>query len=239
MRLLSRFPPARRAPVSPIVPRLLLVAALVGGSFMALAKGTDRPTIPSAERQALMALYAHTGGDQWSQRAGWLGAAGTECAWYGVQCDAGQRHVVGLALANNQLRGRLPRLAALSQLQSLSVALNRLDGALPPLDELRELRVLKAHNNLLSGPLPSLRGLAQLEQLNLANNRISGYLPPLVGLAQLRVFDVSNNLLSGGVPGLTGLDKLQRFDASFNRLQLASSQLHSRTLLVELEGNLH
>jgi hypothetical protein len=40
--------------------------------------------IPAAERQALVDLYNSTGGASWTNRAGWNGAAGTECSWTGV-----------------------------------------------------------------------------------------------------------------------------------------------------------
>ena len=216
---------------------LALSVALSGFVLVALASGTAMPTVPVAERQALLDLHERTRGGLWTVRTGWLGAAGTECDWHGVRCDAERRHVIGLDLANNQLRGQLPRLDGLAQLRTLNVALNHLDGPLPPLYALPELRELAAHNNLLRGPLPALRHLSRLERVRLANNRIDGPLPELNGLAALREFDVSNNLLHGTVPPMAGLDSLRRFDASFNRLRLAHGQAPSRVMTVDMEGN--
>jgi len=49
-----------------------------------------RGAIPAAERIALMDLYNSTNGPNWANKTNWLGAAGTECAWYGVTCDGTQ-----------------------------------------------------------------------------------------------------------------------------------------------------
>ena len=43
--------------------------------------------IPTAERDALVALYNATGGDGWHDNSGWLGNAGSECSWSGIWCD--------------------------------------------------------------------------------------------------------------------------------------------------------
>lgn len=87
--------------------------------------GQDQP-IPESERRVLNAIYEQTGGDQWTQRAGWGGPRGTECDWYGVTCQpkyAGTElieHVAGLALQENNLRGVFPDSALdLSHLHSV------------------------------------------------------------------------------------------------------------------------
>ena len=204
----------------------LLSAAAMASALVACGTATEaEPGIPAAERQALIRLHERTLGPQWTEQAGWLGAAGSECDWHGVRCDAARRHVVGLNLANNQLRGRLPSLDGLTQLRVLNVALNHLDGPLPSLRGLPALRELKAHNNLLQGPLPSWRHLSQLERVVLANNRIDGPVPPFTGLTALREVDLSNNRLGGAVPSTMGLPLLKRFDVSFNRLQDAPEQV--------------
>jgi len=47
--------------------------------------------IPTAEREALIALYNATNGSGWTDNSGWVtGTAGTECTWYGVTCVADQ-----------------------------------------------------------------------------------------------------------------------------------------------------
>ena len=188
---------------------LLLAAAIAAGGAQA--------AVPASERQALLALFEATSGSQWTERAGWRGPAGSECQWTGVRCDEQQRHVVGLRLSNNQLRGRLPYLGALRQLRELTVSLNHLHGPLPSLRGLTQLRVLKANNNLLDGPVPALDATPRLERLVLANNRLSGAMPTYRGHLALREVDISNNLLNGPLPLLAGLPQIRRFDASFNR----------------------
>ena len=211
--------------------RALLVAAA------ALAATCAQAAIPATERQALLTLYRSTQGDQWTVRTGWLGPAGSECSWTGVTCDAAGQHVVAVKLINNQLRGTLPALGALRELQVLNVALNHLRGPLPSLRGLGQLRVLKANNNLLSGPLPQLNAAPRLERLQLANNALSGSLRHGASQQALRVVDVSNNQFSGPMPSLADMPQLRRFDASFNRLSGAAPTGHHPDAVLELEGN--
>lgn len=222
-------PPARSSATRHL--RRLLCGGFLCGSALAALAGQG---IAPGERQALLDLYARTGGEQWTVSTGWGGPVGSECQWYGVRCDDARQHVIGLHLPNNQLRGALPRLGGLPHLQTLTVSLNHLRGTLPLLAELPALRELKVNNNALVGPLPELRRLTQLERVVLANNRFDGYLPPLAGLTQLREFDASNNQLSGLVPRLRGLERLRRFDVSFNRLQGVHEALPA---LADVEGN--
>ena len=214
----SSCAPGRRPPGAHRAVCRVLAAAL-GTAALTLGAAPAGAAIPATERQALLRLHARTQGLQWTQQGGWLGPVGSECDWYGVRCDAARRHVVGLALANNQLRGRLPSLNGLNQLRVLSLGLNYLEGPLPSLRGLSALRELTAHNNALQGPIPALAHLRQLERVVLANNGIDGRLPSLRGLSALREFDVSNNRLRGPVPPTAGLAQLSSFDVSFNRLQ--------------------
>jgi hypothetical protein len=68
--------------------------------------------VPESERAALIALFEATGGEQWKHKAGWLGPAGTERNWHGVDCDSkyneSTTNLIGLDLYENNLRGSLP-----------------------------------------------------------------------------------------------------------------------------------
>jgi hypothetical protein len=67
--------------------------------------------ISAQERQALVALYEATDGNHWKNHAGWLGPTGSECSWYGVDCDPGTSEyatVHDLELSENNLHGRIP-----------------------------------------------------------------------------------------------------------------------------------
>ena len=48
--------------------------------------------IPTVEREALIALYNSTNGANWTNNSDWLGSAGTECDWYGIDCSGGKVH---------------------------------------------------------------------------------------------------------------------------------------------------
>jgi hypothetical protein len=101
--------------------------------FMNLARQGD---VPPQERQALLELFAATGGERWSNRDGW-GTEQSLCGWYGVRCDfpggdANRPVVAGLSLSSNNLVGTLPAsLAELRHLRSLSVSGNHLSGMVP------------------------------------------------------------------------------------------------------------
>src|SRR5690606_28127612 len=67
----------------------------------------DYTSALQAQRDALIAFYNSTGGDDWNTNTGWLGAQGTECTWYGVSCFG--PYVVELAFGNyNNIDGPLP-----------------------------------------------------------------------------------------------------------------------------------
>ena len=65
---------------------LTAVSLLLIGLTMS---GTAYSQVPVWEREALIAIYNATGGDNWSNNTGWNGAAGTECDWAGVTCSSG------------------------------------------------------------------------------------------------------------------------------------------------------
>ena len=111
---------------------MLIVLVLIA-FFMNQVRQGD---VPPQERRVLMELFAATGGDRWSNRAGW-GAEKSACDWYGVRCDfpdgdANRPVVAGLRLSSNDLEGTLPAsLAELRHLRSLSISGNQLSGMVP------------------------------------------------------------------------------------------------------------
>jgi len=184
---------------------------LAAGALPALA------AIPAAERDVLTALYTSTNGAGWTNHTNWNGAAGTECTWYGVTCDAGQTHVIAISLYNNNLAGALPAtLNDLTQLQFFQAISNHLTGAIPSLAGLTALVNFAAADNQLTGPIPSLSGLTALGEFQVSENQLSGPIPSLAGLS-LGVFNASNNQLTGSIPSLAGL-ALTQFYVDGNQL---------------------
>jgi hypothetical protein len=70
--------------------------------------------VPGTERDALIALYNTTYGDNWFKNSGWktpplhtdgFALPGTECSWAGISCSDGDTHVDGISMVNNNLIG--------------------------------------------------------------------------------------------------------------------------------------
>ena len=121
----------------PFLARSLLVA----GVLLTTAFSTSAVAqIPQSEHDALVAFFNSTGGAGWTDKTGWNGAAGTECSWFGVQCDDSSAHVIGLQLGDNNLTGTLPSFAGLPALQSFLVPQNQIAGTIPALTGLSDLQ---------------------------------------------------------------------------------------------------
>ena len=151
--------------------------------------GASQAQIPQPERDALIALYNSTGGADWSNSTGWMGAAGTECDWYGITCSNGS--VTELRLSGNSLSWSIPsELGYLTNLTGLYLNGNSLSGSIPPeLGGLTNLTNLYLNDNSLSGSIPSeLGNLTNLAVLNLENNSLSGSVP-----TSLNSFGISDN----------------------------------------------
>ena len=72
-----------------------LIAALSVASSLV---SVGHAAIPAAERAVLQALYTSTNGAGWTTSTNWNGAAGTECTWFGVSCNAGDGNVTRIQL---------------------------------------------------------------------------------------------------------------------------------------------
>ena len=89
--------------------------------------------IPQSQRDALIAVYNATGGPSWTDKTNWLGAPGTECTWYGVECDDTQSNVTALLPFANNMSGSLPAaIGQLPNLENLYAGGNALSGNVPP-----------------------------------------------------------------------------------------------------------
>ena len=151
--------------------------------------------VTSSEREALIALYNSTNGINWKVNTGWLGAAGTECNWYGINCSSLSGSVVKITLHDNALSGSIPsELGKLINLTHLFLNDNSLSGDIPvELGNLAKLTLLFLHNNSLTGSIPvELGNLTKLTLLFLGDNFLTGPLPQWLsdmGIANLIVTD--------------------------------------------------
>ena len=112
-------------------------------------------TSPETDREALIAIYNATDGDNWANNDSWLSDAPIG-EWEGVTTDDNGR-VTELSLLQNQLSGKIPpELGKLANLTALFLHGNQLSGKIPPeLGKLANLTALFLQDNDLSGCVPS------------------------------------------------------------------------------------
>ncbi len=155
-----------------------------------------------ADREALVALYRATDGDNWYRNENWLTNAPID-TWYGVITDIGGR-VWYLNLAENGLSGTIPPgLGRLTELEWLDLSDNRLHGPIPPeLGNLVNLESMYLTSNRLRGPIPpELGNLSNLISLYLSGNRLNGPIPSELGnLRRLEGLSLWGNELRGPIP---------------------------------------
>ena len=184
--------------------RRVLGAAVV--LVIMLTSGTARPGLAQGsvetDRDALVALYDATNGDNWTNNQNWKTDAPLG-QWWGVDTNVSGQ-VSGLSLAGNGLSGQIPaELGDLSSLTFLDLGSNSLSGPIPAgLGNLSSLEWLSVGGNSLSGPIPpELGNLTSLEILYLPYNSLSGPIPPeLSNLTALLRVEANSNDLSGPIP---------------------------------------
>jgi hypothetical protein len=126
--------------------------------------------ISRKECEALVALYDSTDGENWKKKTGWK-TTNSPCSWYGVTCRS--KHVTGLSLANNNLKGAISKnFFKLNNLKELVLSGNDLNGTnLNNFKKLKKLEILLLNNCKLSGKIPdSLMKLKKLVKLDLNDN---------------------------------------------------------------------
>ncbi|KAJ3341225.1 hypothetical protein HDU93_005416 [Gonapodya sp. JEL0774] len=114
--------------------------------------------------------------------------------------DAGR--IQQIEISRGGLRGTLPSLAAMTELQLLYLPANYIQGAMPSLAALTQLKWLDLSENDLTGTIPSLAANTLLIQVDLYGNMFTGNIPDLSTLSNLVRIDVHNNNLTGSVDGL-------------------------------------
>ncbi len=197
-----------------------VTAALATASGEATILVND-PTVNLSDREILEVLYRATGGDNWTQRDGWLTDAPLD-QWYGVETD-GDGRVVFLFLQGNGLSGSIPaELGSLTHLIGLYLDGNGLRGKLPlGIGNLARLQDLYLGDTGLEGEIPKTLGkLVELVHLNFDSANFTGSIPPELGaLTKLVTLSLHENNLSGRVPvELAGLSSLQQFYLEGNQL---------------------
>ena len=161
----------------------ITVRSVGGQTQTAMASATV--TVIISQRAALGALYAATGGTNWSNRENWLTDRPLG-EWSGVTVDDRGR-VIGLSLRDNDLSGPIPSaLGSLVNLTHLDLYGNDLTGPIPSeLGLLVNLESLRLDDNNLTGPIPSeLGSLVNLDVPKSPRQRSDGTDPVRVGLTR-------------------------------------------------------
>ena len=130
------------------------------------------------DREALVALYNATDGENWNASGNWLSDVPLS-EWGGVTTN-GDGRVTELDRKANGLSGEIPaELGSLSNLSALALSDNELSGEIPPeLGSLSTLSALALSDNHLSGEIPpELGSLSTLSVLYLSDNELSGCVP--------------------------------------------------------------
>ena len=176
--------------------------------------------IVQQEREALIAFYEATGGDNWTDNTNWCSDKPLS-EWYGINVWNG--HVNYINLNNNNLSGELPdNLEKLTALQYLQLGGNSLTGNIPEsIGDLTSLVSLNLSSNNLNGNIPeNIGNLTSLVSLDLGVNNITGSIPESIGnLTALNTLYLSNCKVSGNIPESIGnLTALTYLELSSNNL---------------------
>ena len=130
------------------------------------------------EREALIAFYHATNGDQWKNNTNWCSDKPVS-EWYGLTIENG--YVTQLNLAENNLSCYLPEcIGELQHLTDISLWENyNLGGKLPAgLFSLENLKSLHIRICAIEGEIsPDIKQLTKLESLSIGNNKFTGRFP--------------------------------------------------------------
>jgi len=167
-------------------------------------------------------LYNSTGGDNWTDKTGWL--TGPISTWYGVGLSGNR--VISVDLHNNNLIGAWPisYMNYLDAMKYLNLSGNAMTGEiLYYVQNFLALTDLYLQNNDFSGTLPpSIGSLFNLKMLDLSGNQLSGNAPiQLKNLSSLMDISLEDNQLNY-VPDLSNLEWLHGVSVQNNQLDFYS-----------------
>lgn len=214
-----------------------------GNVYTVYLNENETEVIRKRERDALIAFYKATNGDNWKNNTNWCSDKPIN-EWYGVSIWGSSGTIQTIALMNNNLTGIIPEeIGQFNDISALVLSGNFLTGSIPSsLGNLTSLnQSITLRNNRLTGSIPSSLGnLVNLKGLYLGNNKLTGSIPPEIGnMTSLEDFSISNvnvgaeggdiewgedtgiskNQISGPIPiELCRLPNLISFGADRNKL---------------------
>lgn len=155
------------------------------------------------DREALIALYNATGGDNWTNNTNWCSDKPLN-EWYGVVTHPMTGRVMELWLRQNNLTGSLPKeIGTFTELLNFDMAYNHLTGSLPrEIGDLTNVGHFDVSVNQLTGSLPEEIGnLTSVSYFNVSGNQLTGSLPEEIkNYTKIQYFLIGYNQLSGTIP---------------------------------------
>lgn len=200
-------------------------------SLIYTIKQSADPSIQiQSEREALIAFYKATNGDNWIRKDNWCSDRPLN-EWYGIYTND-KGYVKEIILPANRMSGKLPdEIGVFTELERLDLGIsvssedpnnNAVSGQIPvSIGNLVKLRSLILSCNDFAGSIPEEIGnLVKLQELRLDHNRLSGNIPECIGnLCDLYNLDLGVNELSGNIPASIGnLTNLTNLTLFYNQL---------------------
>jgi hypothetical protein len=193
--------------------------------------------VTEQEFQALKAIYNATGGDSWTNRAGWenINTTATKddvsTRWFGISTIT-DGHVAYLGMYGNNLTGNFPEeIGNLQYLTYLNLGNNNLEGPLPQsLKNLTKLYGFAISQCKINGPFPSELFLnwPLLRFFYAGNCGLTGTIPDIFeSTPLLQDFWIYNNQLEGELPPSINKLNLSDFNCSSNKFEGALPTLDS------------
>lgn len=162
---------------------------------------TVKQSYVDIEREALIALYKATDGDNWTNNANWCSDKPIS-EWYGINVN-GLGLIEDIWLSSNNLSGKIPsEIGNLKETRSIFLDYNKLEGTIPEsITNLTKLESFRVYSNQLNGIIPeNIGNLSELKELHIGVNKLSETIPKSIGkLKKLTSFRAEFNNLEGTV----------------------------------------
>lgn len=126
--------------------------------------------VPQSERDALIALYNSTNGDDWLVKTNWdtdPNSISDVSTWFGITVNEG--HVTKVVLTYNNLQGIIPPEISDLNLKEINLDNNQLTGGVEHLANMISLRILSLNTNNFTGEI-SANNLINLSAFYIREN---------------------------------------------------------------------
>ncbi|WP_299678832.1 leucine-rich repeat domain-containing protein [uncultured Tenacibaculum sp.] len=186
--------------------------------------------VSQAEREALIALYNATDGDNWTNNTNWdtdPNSNSDVSTWHGVSIlrnGLGEVRVSRVDLFNNNLTGTLPDLSGLISTTIIRLEMNNISGELDLSKLPSVIQYLYLFDNNLTGQIPDFSG-SNMVQLRLDNNNLQGNLSEAMFPTSLDMLTLSENNFSGelDLSSFNNLTSVAISDTGISYLQIPAS----------------